>query len=177
MTKATYFTRVETLLSRWDDEIEAARGSMSRLEAQLRENVEETAADLKVKAAGLKQELEKWKEAREEDWGTVRVQLDDLSRDLVSAGQRFVEKVDAVTPSDDSAQRTKYFFSPSPNGGWDLKKKGVKRSTKHFASKAEGLAYSRRYVRLQEPSQLVVRRQDGTIQRAHCYGRKADTAG
>ena len=66
--------------------------------------------------------------------------------------------------------RKRYFFDPNPNGGWDLKKAGAKRATRHFDTKEDGLGFSRPFVREQDNSQLVIKKKDGVIQTEHTYG-------
>lgn len=48
--------------------------------------------------------------------------------------------------------RKRYFLDPNPEGGWDLKKEGAKRATRHFGTKDEGLDFSRPFVRHQQDS-------------------------
>ena len=66
--------------------------------------------------------------------------------------------------------RTRYFLDPNPKGGWDLKKQGSKRATKHFDKKADGLTFSRSFVRQKKDSQLIVKKRSGVIQTEHTYG-------
>ena len=52
---------------------------------------------------------------------------------------------------------------------WALQRRGVARATRRFESKAEGLKKSPKIVRGQEPSQLVIRKQNGRIQEERTY--------
>ena len=55
--------------------------------------------------------------------------------------------------------------------GWALRKRGGERATKRFDTKKEGMEYSVPLVREQDgDSQLVIRKQDGTIQEERTYG-------
>ena len=66
--------------------------------------------------------------------------------------------------------RNRYFFDPNSKGGWDLKKEGAKRATRHFDTKEEGLGFSRPFVQEQQDSQLIIKKKDGVIQTEHTYG-------
>lgn len=58
---------------------------------------------------------------------------------------------------------------PNPNGGWDSKKAGAERSSKHFDTKKETEDYSRRLARKEE-AELYIHGKDGRIQRKDSYG-------
>lgn len=58
---------------------------------------------------------------------------------------------------------------PSPSGGWDSKKAGATRATKHFVTKIEAEKFSRDLSR-KERSELVIHGKDGKIQRKDSHG-------
>lgn len=58
---------------------------------------------------------------------------------------------------------------PNPEGGWDSKKGGAERASKHFDTKNEAESYSRELSR-REQSELVIHRKDGTIERSDSHG-------
>lgn len=58
---------------------------------------------------------------------------------------------------------------PNPNGGWDSKKGGASRSSKHFERKREAEQYSRE-VSTREKSELFIHGKDGQIQRKDSHG-------
>ncbi|MCP4522148.1 MAG: DUF2188 domain-containing protein [Cytophagales bacterium] len=58
---------------------------------------------------------------------------------------------------------------PNKNGGWDSKKGGAKKASKHFETKKEAEDYSRDLSRKQK-TELVIHRKDGTIQRKDSHG-------
>ncbi|MGK7392129.1 MAG: DUF2188 domain-containing protein [Candidatus Cyclobacteriaceae bacterium M2_1C_046] len=58
---------------------------------------------------------------------------------------------------------------PNPGGGWDSKKGGAERASKHFETKKEAEQYSRALSQ-QEHSELVIHRKDGTIERSDSHG-------
>jgi hypothetical protein len=57
---------------------------------------------------------------------------------------------------------------------WALQQRGATRATRRFKSKAEGLKKSPKLVRGREPSQLVIRKQNGRIQEERTYPRSSD---
>ncbi|TDO05398.1 DUF2188 domain-containing protein [Sunxiuqinia elliptica] len=58
---------------------------------------------------------------------------------------------------------------PDPNGGWDSKKGGAQRASKHFDTKKETEQYSRELSR-KEGSELFIHGRDGQIQRKDSHG-------
>lgn len=59
---------------------------------------------------------------------------------------------------------------PAPDGGWNVKKGGADRASKHFEKKAEAVDWGRDVSRTQK-SEFVVHRRDGTIQEKDSYGK------
>ncbi len=57
----------------------------------------------------------------------------------------------------------------NPNGGWDSKKGGASRASKHFETKKEAEGYSRE-VSKKENSELFIHGKDGKIQRKDSHG-------
>jgi hypothetical protein len=58
---------------------------------------------------------------------------------------------------------------PNSDGGWDSKKGGAERASKHFETKKEAETYSRDLSR-KESSELVIHGKDGKIQRKDSHG-------
>jgi hypothetical protein len=58
---------------------------------------------------------------------------------------------------------------PSPGGGWDGKRSGAKRATKHFDTKKKAVDHMRRVSRRQG-TELFVHKQDGTIEKRDSHG-------
>ncbi len=58
---------------------------------------------------------------------------------------------------------------PNPSGGWDSKKGGAERASKHFDIKKQAEDYSRDLSR-REKSELVIHGKDGVIQRSDSHG-------
>jgi hypothetical protein len=58
---------------------------------------------------------------------------------------------------------------PNPGGGWDSKKGGAERSSKHFDTKKDAESYSRDLSR-KEQSELVIHKKNGQIHRKDSHG-------
>lgn len=58
---------------------------------------------------------------------------------------------------------------PSSDGGWDSKKGGADRASKHFETKKEAEDYSRKQSQ-KEGSELLIHGKDGKIQRSDSHG-------
>jgi hypothetical protein len=58
---------------------------------------------------------------------------------------------------------------PNFDGGWDSKKGGADRASKHFDTKKEAEIYSRDLSR-REQSELIIHNKDGKISRADSHG-------
>jgi hypothetical protein len=58
---------------------------------------------------------------------------------------------------------------PAPNGGWNIRKGGSNRASKHFDNKKEAEDWARQ-VSMNQKSELVIHKRDGTIQRKDSYG-------
>lgn len=58
---------------------------------------------------------------------------------------------------------------PNSEGGWDSKKGGAKRASKHFETKKDAVDYSRALSKKQK-TELVIHKKDGKIQRKDSHG-------
>lgn len=58
---------------------------------------------------------------------------------------------------------------PAPNGGWNVKKGGAEKASKHFDKKEDAISYARRVSKNQD-SELVIHKKDGRIQNADSHG-------
>jgi hypothetical protein len=58
---------------------------------------------------------------------------------------------------------------PSPEGGWNVKKGGSDKASKHFDKKDQAVSYGREVSKNQK-SELVIHGKDGTIQSADSHG-------
>jgi hypothetical protein len=58
---------------------------------------------------------------------------------------------------------------PDPDGGWNVKKGGATRASKHFETRDEAVSWGRDVSRNQG-SELVIHKRDGTIYRKDSHG-------
>lgn len=67
------------------------------------------------------------------------------------------------------AERATWDVSPSEHS-WEIKKRGNDRASATEETKSEAVSRAKEIARNNEPSQVVVRRQDGTVQETFSYG-------
>lgn len=65
--------------------------------------------------------------------------------------------------------RTVYHVSPH-GSGWKVQREGASRPARTFETKPPAESYARRVAKNNKPSQVVVHRQDGTIETEWTYG-------
>ncbi|MDV6318857.1 DUF2188 domain-containing protein [Chromohalobacter sp. HP20-39] len=65
--------------------------------------------------------------------------------------------------------RDTHHVVPNPDGGWDVKKGGSERASKHFERKEDAMEYGREVSRNQG-SEFIPHRKDGTIQNPDSHG-------
>jgi len=65
--------------------------------------------------------------------------------------------------------KTTHHVVPAPNGGWNVKKGGSDRASKHFEKKNNAEKWARK-VSINQSSELVIHRRDGTIQSKDSHG-------
>ena len=58
---------------------------------------------------------------------------------------------------------------PANDGGWNVKKGGAEKASKHFEDKNDAVQYARDVSRNQN-SELYIHKKDGTIQRKDSHG-------
>ena len=58
---------------------------------------------------------------------------------------------------------------PNPTSGWDVKKGGSSKATKHFDTKQPAVDYARDLAKKQE-AELVIHNKDGKISQKDSYG-------
>jgi hypothetical protein len=69
------------------------------------------------------------------------------------------------------ASRTVYHVLPGRDRGWDVRREGVQRAESHYDRKDEAVSRARDLAKSREPGQVIVHKQDGTIQVEYTYGR------
>jgi hypothetical protein len=65
--------------------------------------------------------------------------------------------------------RKTHHVVPNADNGWDVKKGGGEKAIKHFDKKQDAVEFGRG-VSKNQSSELVIHRQDGTIQNADSHG-------
>jgi uncharacterized protein DUF2188 len=65
--------------------------------------------------------------------------------------------------------KTSLHVVPGPDGGWNVKKGGALRASKHFETKKDAESWGLKISR-QEGSVLVIHKRDGTIERKDSFG-------
>lgn len=94
----------------------------------------------------------------------MRNEIQSLSR-RVERLARELERVAGLEP-----ERKVYHVLPHEEEGWKVEAEGATRATSVHATKEEALNAARDLARSQEPSQVVVHRQDGSVQTDYTYG-------
>lgn len=62
-------------------------------------------------------------------------------------------------------------YDVTPKGDqWSVKERGADRAVGNFDKKSDAVDRAREVARNQEKAQVVIRKQDGTIQTEHTYG-------
>lgn len=59
--------------------------------------------------------------------------------------------------------RQSHHVVPAPNGGWNVKKGGSIKASKHFAKKKDAVSWAQK-VSKKQGSEFVVHKRDGTIE-------------
>ena len=67
-------------------------------------------------------------------------------------------------------KRQLYHVTPSPGVGWNVKKKGSRRSSGHFDIKDQAVDCGRYLAKSSGLGQIKIHKQDGKIQTEHTYG-------
>ena len=68
------------------------------------------------------------------------------------------------------SKRKVYHVAPNHNGGWDVKAEDNKRPSGHFGKKTDAVARGKELAKKAALGQLMIHKQDGTIQAEHTYG-------
>ena len=66
-------------------------------------------------------------------------------------------------------RRNSHHVVPNPSGGWDGKRAGGERATKHFETKKQAVDHMRDVSR-RHGTELIIHRKDGTIERRDSHG-------
>ena len=69
-----------------------------------------------------------------------------------------------------SADRTTYTVTPRDGGKWSVQTQGASRATSVHDSKDEAVSNAKKLAGDRKPSQLLIYKQDGTVQTEQTYG-------
>ncbi len=69
-----------------------------------------------------------------------------------------------------AGKREVFHVVPNAKGGWDLTKEGNKRASAHAPTKEKAIAIGKDAAKKPKLGQLIVHKQDGTIQTEYTYG-------
>ena len=67
-------------------------------------------------------------------------------------------------------ERKTYFVSPHADGGWKVQAEGASRATSVHKKKGEAVIHAKELARSKPPSQVLVYKQDGTVQTEQTFG-------
>ena len=67
-------------------------------------------------------------------------------------------------------ERKTYVVTTHADGGWKVQAEGASRATSVHETKGEAVSNAKKLARSHQPSQLLVYKQDGTLQTEHTYG-------
>jgi len=68
-------------------------------------------------------------------------------------------------------RRKTYHVIPRTNGGWNVKLENASRASSSHETKADAVARARELAKRQALGQVIIHKQDGTIQTEHTYGK------
>ena len=100
---------------------------------------------------------------------TQRVEELSMKVDALVTARPAAAKATVKVEAKPAAERTTYHVAPHEDG-WKVAKEGAKAATSVHSTKAEALDAAREVAKRAEPSQVVVHKQDGTIQTQFGYG-------
>jgi len=86
----------------------------------------------------------------------------------VVSGDKSLEAEGRATQRVD--ERKTYVVTTHADGGWKVQAEGASRATSVHKTKGEAVANAKELARGHQPSQLLVYKQDGTVQTEQTYG-------
>ena len=130
--------------------------------------VKETAAKSKEASGNLEGRLEQIQSSfaglLERFSGSVRADVADLAKRVDDLAAQ-VEKLATASQGEPDTPAAPTIYEVVPHEeGWALQKQGAARATSVHGTKKEAVEHARSTAAEQAPSQLVIRRKDGTIQ-------------
>lgn len=67
------------------------------------------------------------------------------------------------------SNRKTYHVTPKPSGGWNVKQENADRASSSHDTKADAIDRAKELAKNQALGQIVIHKQDGTIQTEHTY--------
>ena len=69
------------------------------------------------------------------------------------------------------SRRKTYHVTSRTDGGWNVKEENASRASSSHDTKAEAIARAKELAKKQALGQVIIHKQDGTIQTEHTYGK------
>ena len=66
-------------------------------------------------------------------------------------------------------KRKSHHVVPAPSGGWNVRKSGAERASKHFDTQGKAIIWAREASKTAK-SELYIHRRDGTVREKDSYG-------
>ncbi|MDX1421640.1 MAG: DUF2188 domain-containing protein [Kiloniellales bacterium] len=125
-------------------------------------------ANLELNLTELRRQVDDLSRSGEKQWLNLQTNVELGMWNLRAALQR---TIDGAQPflAQGAEGTARYFVQRSDHGRWGVQRQGTSRAVKYFDRKTEAVQFGRRYVRRRAPSQLIVRRRDGTFETVHSY--------
>lgn len=162
----------------------------SKLEKNTRKAAEAQVSDVRSKVTGMKGEVESRVDAvrqqAQDNWdklenvfedrvarvlGRLGVPTADEVRNLTRQVEALNRKVaDAARTPKASGRKAAAFHLLPQDEGWVIRAEGSEADISVHPTKGEALDAGREFAQKNEPSRLVVHKQDGTIQTSYSYG-------
>ena len=114
-------------------------------------------------------QLAKLLEEGEARWSELQARAEVGFWDVRAMVQRASEGVAPLLRRGEDLKKRRYYLQKASRGRWALVPEGADAPTHFFANKREGEKISRQYARDHRPSELVIRRTDGTFESVHQY--------
>lgn len=141
-----------------------------------KDRVEDAASEVRSTFEDWGEQIEERVEDSLERLGVpVRADLDDLRRRVDELAACLKNEAKKALDMDGEPARTVLHVTPF-DGKWQVKESGAEEARGLYDTKDAALKAARGLARAHEPSQLVVHRADGTIQRSYTYGEIEDDA-
>lgn len=68
------------------------------------------------------------------------------------------------------SERKAHHVTPQPNGGWKVEAEGATQASSTHQTKEEAVDNAKELAKGQEPGQVIIHRQDETIEEEQTYG-------